>query len=361
MKKNLFKIFLAALTVTLSAVSCSKDDNPKDQDNQGKVIVINQGNYSDQSGSISLYDENTNAITNHIYETANGVSIGAIIISGCITPDKTAALVCNYPDKIIFINPATGADTGTSITDGLVSPRNIAIGKNYTYVTNWGATHIVTETGTWEFNKSYIAIYDNLTLTLQKEVVVGSDAEGILINDDRLYVAVKEGVVVYDIDGKNIEKVGVVKPSGYTSGARYIVSDGMSKIWASFPGDGIARINPTSLEVMSKVDVPVDSMDGYITSDSDGENIYTYYTIFDATYTAKEAHIYKVNIYNNNITDLYTGTYFYGAGVSPVTGNIFTAEVSFTSNSVLKVVASSDGTIRNSATAAIGTCRYLFF
>ena len=82
---------------------------------------------------------------------------------------------------------------------------------------------------------------------------------------------------------------------------------------------------------------------------------------FVPTYNPDEANIYKVNVANNSYGKLFTGTYFYGVGVSPVTGDVFTSEVSFTSNSVLKVVASSDGTIINSATAGIGTCRYLFF
>jgi hypothetical protein len=54
------------------------------------------------------------------------------------------------------------------------------------------------------------------------------------------------------------------------------------------------------------------------------------------------------------------GEYFYSIGVSPYTGNIYTAEVSFTSNSLVKVFSPS-GEIKKSVTAGVGTSRYIFF
>ncbi len=82
MKKNLFKLFLVIPAAALMSVSCTKDNGPDNEDNKGKVLIINQGNFTEQSSSISLYDENTNQIQNRFYETANGVSIGATINSG---------------------------------------------------------------------------------------------------------------------------------------------------------------------------------------------------------------------------------------------------------------------------------------
>ncbi|MCK9627514.1 MAG: hypothetical protein M0R37_02860 [Bacteroidales bacterium] len=361
MKKNLFKLFLVIPAAALMSVSCTKDNGPDNEDNKGKVLIINQGNFTEQSSSISLYDENTNQIQNRFYETANGVSIGATINTGYITPFGEAALVCNYPDKVVFLDPETGKDKGYSITEGLVSPRNMVCSDSYTYITNWDSDYTVLPSGTWEFTKSYVAIYSNSNLALLRKVLVGSDAEGLLLYDGKLYVAVKQGLQVYGIEGTNIVLEATVKPANFTNGARHIVVDGYNKIWVSFPGDGLMRMNPANNEVISTLNVPVDGMDGYITTDKSGDNIYTYCTTFDATYNPDEANIYKVNVANNSFGKLFTGTYFYGVGVSPVTGDVFTSEVSFTSNSVLKVVASSDGTIRNSATAGIGTCRYLFF
>jgi len=348
------------MLLTLSLLfSCSQDSSIP-QDLRGRVLVLNQGNYTEHSASLSLYDERTNEIQNRVYESANGVSIGATLVSGVIFSESEAALVCNYPDKIIFIDPSTALDKNKTLTDGLASPRNMAITESYTYITNWDYTHEVTPSGTWVFTDSYIAIYDNQTGTLQNKIPAGSDAEGIALYGNRLFVAVKEGVAVFSIQGNTLQKITVIKPDGVEGGARYFTYDAYYRLWASFPGEGVAEIDPALLTVLSFTEVPVDSMDGYITTDSYGLNIITYNTAFNDQYMPVSAGLYKVNVVSKSVDQFFTGNYFYGVGVSPFTGEIYTAEVSFTSNSVIKVV-SSEGSLSNSVTAGVGTSRYLFF
>ena len=91
--KKIFKSLLLAALFVLPFASCTKDDPTPVVTFDKKVLIINQGNYSEQSASLSLYDENTMQITNRIYETATGVSIGATIVSGVVSPQKEAYLV----------------------------------------------------------------------------------------------------------------------------------------------------------------------------------------------------------------------------------------------------------------------------
>ena len=111
---------------------------------------------------------------------------------------------------------------------------------------------------------------------------------------------------------------------------------------------------------MPELDGPSIPIAVYSFADKTGQKIYTYQTKFNANYQPEEASIYSVDVTTKTYTKFFAGTYFYGVGVSPSTGNLFTAEVSFTSNSLLKVVG-TDGTLKTSASAGIGTCRYLFF
>jgi len=359
MKNSLLKFILTSF-ITYFLISCINIDPNITIMPEGKVIVINQGNYSEQSGSISLYDENTKQLQNRIYEGANGTSIGAIIISGTVTPSKEAILVCNNPDKIIFLDAKTAKDKGTNITDGLESPRNMVITTDRIYVTNYGKDHIVLPNYMWEFNKSYVAIYDIFTKALIKKVLVGSDAEGLAIYGNRLFVAVKEGVRVLDLSNADFPVLATIRAAAVTGASKHLTFDESYNLWASFPDKGLVQIDPVSNAVLAVVNVPVDSMDGYITTDATGSNILTYYSILDTDFNPLNATIYSVNVKTKTVTTFYEGTYFYGVGVSLATGDIFTAEASFTSNSILKVVG-PDGTIRNSATAGVGTCRYLFF
>ncbi len=358
MKKHFLKLAFAALLL-LPLTSCSKEDPIPVVTFDKKVLIINQGNFSEQSASISLYDETTMQITNRIYETANGISIGATIVSGVVSPDKEAYLVCNSPDKIEIVDATTGKLKST-MTVGLESPRNVLIAGDMLFVSNWGYNHIVNADGWWEFNESYISVFDIKTKALVKKIMVGTDAEGMALYGNKLFVAVKEGIRVIDVSNISFSTVSTIRATGFTGGAKHIVFDKNISLWASFPDKGLVQIDPVSLSVIGTVEVPVDGMDGYITPDKTGQKIYTYQTKFDANYMPKEASIYAVDITAKTYTKFFNGTYFYGVGVSPSTGNIFTAEVSFTSNSLLKVVG-ADGTLKTSANAGIGTCRYLFF
>lgn len=360
MKNSLLKLFIPAF-IAFSLISCSKDNSNNEYKSEGKVIILNQGNYTEQSASISIYNENTMQIQNRAYESANGVSIGATIVSGTVTENKEAVLVCNNPDKIIFLDANTAVDKGTTITDSLKSPRNVVFSPKYMFVTNWGSVHNVNDSGYWEFYKSYVAVYDIKTKQLVNTILVGTDAEGLILCGNQLFVAVKEGVRVFDVsDVANMKLSATIRDANVIGAAKYFALDKKGMIWASFPDKGLVMINPSLLTVSKVVEVPVDHMDGYITCDAAGENILTYKTTFNDQYMAEGSSVYSVNVTTEAVTELYKGTYFNGIGVSSATGDIFTAEVSFSSNSVLKVVG-TDGTLRNSAAAGIGTSRYLFF
>lgn len=357
--KRHFKFGLLAVLASFTLFSCTKDDNPVVIQPEKKVIVINQGNYTEHSASLSVYDEVTGTVQNRVYESANGVSIGATIISGTLSADGKAYLVCNNPDKIEIIDAKSLKTTENALTSNLESPRNAIVYQNRIYVSNWGYEHIVNSFGFWEFHKSYVSVYDLNTKTFIKKVLVGTDAEGMVIANSKLFVAVKEGVAVVDILNDNMTLFTTIKPSGFSGGAKYITSDRHSKLWVSFPEKGVVQIDPFTLNVMSSVEVPVDAMDGYITSDVYGEKILTYHTKFNSSYMPEEAGIYSVDVSSKSVSKIFSGIYFYGVGVSPSTGNVFTAEVSFTSNSLMKVFG-IDGTPKGTGTTGVGTCRYLF-
>lgn len=359
MKTRGFKLFVCLL-VAISLVACSKEITdqviPMDQ----KVIVINQGNFTEHSASISLYNEANGSIQNRVYEQANGVAIGATVISGAVAPNKQALIICNYPDKIEVVDSRTAKIVTDPITEGLASPRAAVVTDRRIYVTNWDYDYIVGSDGFWRYPNSYVAVYDLQTKQLIKKVLVGTDAEGLLLYGSSLFVATREGVKVLDATADNMSTKGLIRSADVSGAAKHLVIDNNLMLWASFPDKGIVQINPNSLAVTKVVEVPVDGMDGYISSDFKGEKIYTYHTVFNASYMAESSSIYAVETSSGSVSTLFSGTYFYGVGVSPSTDNIFTAEVSFTSNSLMKVV-SPTGELVSSAVAGVGTCRYLFF
>ncbi|MFA6769637.1 MAG: DUF5074 domain-containing protein [Bacteroidales bacterium] len=360
MKKTIFLKLLMSTLVALSFVACSKENSDPLVSMDQKVIVINQGNFTEHSASISLYDETSSTIENRVYEQANGVAIGATVISGAVAPNKQAYLVCNNPDKIEIIDSRTAKTVAESITKGLATPRTALITDTRIYVTNWDYDYVVAPSGFWEYPNSYVAVYDLQTKELLKKVLVGTDAEGLVLYSNNLFVATREGVNVLDVTGDKMISLAVIRAADVTGAAKHLTFDNKAMIWASFPDKGVVQISPSSLSVIKVVEVPVDNMDGYITSGPKGEYVYTYHTIFNDSYMPEKASIYSVETSTGSVSTLFSGTYFYGLGVSPSTGNIFTAEVSFTSNSLMKIVT-SQGSVKETAVAGIATCRYLFF
>ncbi|OJV22751.1 MAG: hypothetical protein BGO30_00035 [Bacteroidetes bacterium 41-46] len=358
MKKG-FQLFAALLFSAFILASCEQDNPTPNVSFEQKVLIINQGNFTEHSASLSLFDEKTMSITNRVYETANGISIGATIVSGTISPQKEAYLVCNNPDKIDIIDAASGKLKST-ISASLASPRNMIFAGDKLFVTNWDYNYVVNDFGWWEYPDSYIAIYDAVTKAFIKRIPAGTDAEGIAMFGTRLFVAVKEGVRVFDASREDYPVIATIRPEGVTGNAKHLVFDGSYKLWASFPDKGLVRIDPVTLVADRIVAIPVDYMDGFITSDGKGKKIYTYITEFDANYNPSGASIFSLDVETLSVDEVLGGTYFYGVGVSPSTGNIFTAETSFSSNSLLKV-AGPDGTLKTTAGAGIGTSRYLFF
>lgn len=358
MIKNLLKVALLGI-FSFVLLSCEKD-NRTNVLPENMAIIINQGNFSEHNGSLSVYDETNNTITNRAYEAANGSSIGASIMSGWVSDSKKAYIVCNNPDKIIVLDAKTIKLVGTPLTSNLANPRAVCGNQNYIFVSNWDVDHITNEFGMWEYTKSYISVYDAQTMGFLKKVLVGTDAEGILLKDNKLFVATKEGVKVLDITKSDLPTLATIRHQDAPGAAKNLAVDAYGKVWASFPQKGLVEINPVNLTATAVVTVPVDGMDGYICADGTGERILSYNTTYNAQWQPEVAKIHAVTVSTKDVKVLYSGTYFYGVGASPNTNNIFTAEVSFSSNSILKVL-NPDGSLKKSETAGVGTSRYLFF
>jgi hypothetical protein len=339
---------------------CTKDDNiiiePPDR---SMVMILNQGNFSEHSASVSVYDEVNDVMHNRFYENANGVSIGATIVSGSVGPQGTAYLVCNYPDKIEIINAETGESVGAPITEGLSNPRNVLVTGSRIYVTNWGDEHITGEDGFWQYTNSFVSVYDINSRNLISTVEAGTDAEGLLLFSTSLFVATREGVRVFDVTADRLDEVALIEAEEGSGPAKHISYDNNSMLWVAYPESGVAKIDPFSLSYIRMYDIPVD-VDGYITNDYLGNRLYTYKTLFNESYQPEGSHVYIIDPVTGDFTEFAAGNYFYSVGVSPLTGNLFASEVSFTSNSLVKIL-DRQGMQEGSLTAGVAACRFLFF
>jgi len=348
---------LLASTLLFTFISCKRDDIPEPQAHHG-VIVINQGNMSQQNGSISYYDEETGDLKNLAYEAANnGISLGSIVLTGWVDENNIAWLLCAYPDKIVRIDAATAKRSASDITQGLANPRNILVHGGYVYVTNSGTDYI--EDGWfWEYTHSYVAVYNQSTGAHIKNIPAGSDAEGMCVVNNQLFVAVKEGVKVIDPASGTIKNT--IRSNSFWGAAKHLVVDYQNRVWASYPGEGVMEMNSSFTAESRTINVPLD-YEGYITVNGERDQILTFATEYDDNWQSVGSNLFAVDIRNGTYKSVLKGTQFYSVGANPFTGTIYASEVNgFVTNSTLMVLK-PDGTVIGEKTVGVGTARYLFF
>ncbi|MDR0691774.1 MAG: hypothetical protein LBF69_01910 [Prevotellaceae bacterium] len=346
--KHTKQFFFLLLAGAFYMSACNLQSDPVEYTYDNVMLVVNQGNLSDGNGSLAYYHENEREIENNVFP--NGYSLGAIIQSVAIsTSNGNVFVICNTPDKVEVFHAVTKQVIGTNLfKDDVSTPRYMAMDDDYLYITNWGQ-----DAGGYTFPNSYVLRVSRRTGAVVDQIPCGSDAEGIISTSSKLYVATGEGIVVINKSSKTMEDT-IIAPT-FTGGAKHLVVDKRDQLWASYPGGGLLKVN-LSTSSGEEIAMPVDWM-GQIAINVEADKIYTYET----DYTSQESKVYELDIATKTHKEFATGTYFYSIGVSPATGNVYTAEANnFTSNSELLVYDAS-GTLLNRHLTGIGTCDFKFF
>jgi DNA-binding beta-propeller fold protein YncE len=356
--KYIKQFFFLLLAGILFLSACNLQSDPVEYTYDNVMMVVNQGNFSEGNGTLAYYHEDEQMIENNVLSAANGYDLGAIIQSVAISPSNgNVFVICNNPDKVEVFDAITKRVLSVDLfKSDLSDPRYLAMDNDYLYITNWGPAQDAG--GGWKTcPNSYVLRVSRYTGKVVDQIPCGSDAEDIISIGNKLYVATGEGVVVIDKSYKAMVDT-IVAPT-FTGGAKHLVIDKHEHLWASYPDNGLLNVN-LSTGAKEEITIPVDWM-GQIAINVETDKIYTYKTTFDASYTAQEAHIYELDIATKTPKVFATGNYFYSVGVSPATGNVYTAEANnFSSNSDLLVYDAS-GALLKSGLTGIGTCDFEFF
>src|SRR5690606_12113021 len=79
--KKLNHLLLLLFFLTLASTACTSDDitPPLIVTYDEGVLIVNQGNFFSGDGDISHYNPESGEVTNHLYQTVNGVVLAAYI------------------------------------------------------------------------------------------------------------------------------------------------------------------------------------------------------------------------------------------------------------------------------------------
>lgn len=246
---------------------------------------------------------------------------------------------------------------------GIGIPRYAVIKGDKAYVSCWSNTY-------YYGGGEQIAIID-----LQTKMKVGSmpvsyhSPEGLQIIGNYLYVAVEGGVEVYDTTTDS-HIVSIKSTQSPKAIAQQMVVDKNNKLWVSLGGfygaswavdnsqNGFMCVDPTSNAILSETIVSTMGVDAEIAISPIKDKIY--YISGDIYSEDGATSIYAFDVNDKTTKKVVSGIGFYGIGVDPVSGYIYTANVNGVQINSDMQIYKPTGELQAQIMAGTNTCRFLF-
>jgi len=313
------------LFVAMSATvftSCNKNDETEPEiPKTALAYIINYGDYFGSNGEISVYNTETETITDaSAYKTANSVDYSSKIESMAIV-DSTAYLMGNNGDKIDILNANTLKQTINPITSDIVKPRFMLAVNNTAYISCWG------DVQDWvAINSSYIAKIDLTTNSVTKKIPVSGGLEGMIVVDGNLYIAQtatnKVAVLNLATDAVSYITMPAVPQHFVIGEGNKIYVSLVTKYSTPFPAEklGVAVINPSTNTVVETINIPSIGDNGFIHI---SDNLQTLFVLAKEAWPGTKSFIKSVNLTTKTVTDLISGESFNGFNVNPKNNDIY--------------------------------------
>jgi len=308
---------LSTLVIILTFISCSKEDiGPQCiscQEEQitttlnSDVLILNEGNFGNGSGSVSRYNSLSKQVNNNLFSQANGVPIGNVAQSS-YQIDNKVYIVINNSNKIevIDINDFSSLHTIT----GFNSPRYfLPIDNTKAYVT--------------DLYSNSIQIINLNSNSIVGNIAVNGRTEELLMYNDSVYVCDMTNDNLLIIDPTNNTLVDSIKVG---ESPNSIVIDKDNMIWVMCSGGfsstspKLIKFNPQTRKIETTYIFPNTSESpGNLKTNLTGDQLYFI-----------NADVYKMNIYGNMLptTPIITsnGNNFYELGISPIEEEIYISD-----------------------------------
>lgn len=332
------KIYLLAtmLATAIAFSSCSDDDDDPVYDvitSSDGVYVLNAGNKkAGIEGSVTYLDNKTGEVSQRIYQTVNGTSLGRSVNDAVTYGSKIYIIGSN--ESTVFIADRTSMKAVKNIKSEVngeaVTPRHAVAHRGHVYISTYG-------------NK--VLDIDTLSLSIVRTLDCGNYTEGMAVVGDYLYTADSDygkaegnaSISKIDLNTGNTETiknekiVNAVDIKTYNGRLFYLDSGSYDENWNQ-SGEGIYELlaNGTSKKLCAATGMAM----------ADGK-IYS----FDAPYT------YPATTPTFSVTDIVTGetkSFIDGADIaspSAIAVDTKTNRVYITSNSLVDgyVSYSTDG------------------
>lgn len=340
---------ITAVIVAANISSCKEDDeNAGSKGSEQACVILNQGNYSEANGSVSILDKD-GKVSNHLYDDANGYPLASTIESGLIHNGKLI-LICGNEDKIEIVDANNFKRIST--VKGIVTPRYGAVLDNYLYVTS---------VPDWSQQSGLIYKIDLASSEIDTSIAIEGQPEGIINHDGMIVVAAGSSATVLNTDSFRIGKTIIVNKE---LAAKHFAVDKNGEVWMSLTSyDNQGGISKIDFNMRSTNDfTPLNDIayEGHLSTTPDKSGI-LYRTVTDA-YTDNEASgISLFDIESKSQNRIIQGKGFYGFNVDPKSGDIYTANTNgWITNSTLLIYDAQGNPKSSDQLLGVGACRFIF-
>jgi hypothetical protein len=330
--RKISQYFLAASLAL--ATSCSKDNleelKPENTSISGKVIIVNEGDFTKPTASLSVVNEDLTQARNNVYGTANGDAPLGSVLQNIGFNGNYAYLVTSTSNDVKIVDRNTCKRVGT-ITEGIKTPRYVAFANGYTYITNDAY-----------LGEKKVSIYKSSDFSYVKSINFAPTSAAEVVVEAGGKIFVQNASFGY---GKNISIIGsnneVEKTITLTEDIKKIISYNGSVyvLSADATNSKISIINP-STGIVSSIESYAVGEGSKLTIDSG----LLFFTV--------GAKIYKVELSNPKEFEPYYSLY----GFNLINGKLYTSESNeFKSDSDVTVYSAKDASVLQTFKTGIGT------
>ena len=203
------------------------EENKDDEIQLEGIYIVNEGQFNNNNGSISLLDPETNAVSQNYFQQQNSRSLGDIVQDLSFYKDR-GFIVVNNSKKIEIVDKQSFETIG--VIGNLSYPRQFeAISDSKGYLTN--GTSANGENG-------HVLVTDLENYTVIDSIEVGKGPESLIKLDNKVFVTNAGGYSVGNtISVINTSTDKVVETIEVANVPSDIVKDKNNNIWVYCKGD----------------------------------------------------------------------------------------------------------------------------
>lgn len=335
---SFFKLALAATVLTLSAVSCSKDDaeTPPIVPTTNNVYITNEGKFGSNNATLTSYNPATKELTQGVFQAINGQGLGDsaqdIIVYG------SKMYIAVYGSQLIFVTDHQGKIIDkVKLSDSAKQPRSFTTDNGSVYVSLY---------------EGYVGKIDTTSYSVET-VKVGLNPEGMAVANGKLYVANSGGM---NYEHGYDKTVSIIDLKTFTETKKIEVATNPCDMTVNAEGDvylvsnGNYKDVPKTLQHIDSKTDEVKALDGivaptWMAMGAEGK-LYVIGAEYDENWNMKNTYKVLDTKTNKVLGDLITvipdGIYIqkaYSINVDPVSGDIYIGTSDYKTNGDMYVIS----------------------